>query len=50
MSLRKETGRTIRFAIEEERRTVRLIGILVTAGVVVLVLIAAASGVTVTVG
>ncbi|MFB7311663.1 hypothetical protein [Streptomyces sp. NPDC056192] len=50
MSWGKETGRTIRFAINKERRTVRLISILVTVGVIAVVLIAATNGVTVAIG
>ncbi|MBH5131780.1 hypothetical protein ACFVFT_08800 [Streptomyces tendae] len=50
MSWVKETGRTVRFAIARERRTARLISILVTVGVIALVLIAAANGASVTVG
>lgn len=50
MKLSKEWWRTVRYAIKEERRTVRLISILVTIGGVALVLIAATHGVSVTVG
>jgi hypothetical protein len=46
----KEWWRTVRYAIGAENRTARLIGILVTVGVIVGALIAVASGVTVTVG
>jgi hypothetical protein len=34
MSLSKKVGRTVRYAIKKERRAVRLIGILVTVGVI----------------
>ena len=50
MSMSKEVGRTVRYAINKERRTVRLISILVTVGVIAMLLIAATTGVTVTVG
>ncbi|MEU6164737.1 hypothetical protein [Streptomyces tanashiensis] len=50
MKLSKEWWRTVRYAIKEERRTVRLISILVTAGVIVAMLIAATNGVSVTIG
>ncbi|AEY93977.1 hypothetical protein SHJG_8712 [Streptomyces hygroscopicus subsp. jinggangensis 5008] len=45
MKLGKEWWRTVRYAIKEERRTVRLISVLVTVGVIALVLIAAVNGV-----
>ncbi|MEV4866311.1 hypothetical protein [Streptomyces ossamyceticus] len=50
MSVSKEMGQTVRYAIKKERRTVRLIGILVTVGVIVMLMVAAANGVTVMVG
>ncbi|WP_369232538.1 hypothetical protein AB5J56_11210 [Streptomyces sp. R21] len=50
LKLGKEWWRTVRFAIKEERRTVRLISILVTAGVIAVVLIVIANGVSVTIG
>ncbi|MGI5136354.1 MULTISPECIES: hypothetical protein [unclassified Streptomyces] len=50
MKLGKEWWRTVRFAIKEERRTVRLISILVTVGVIAAVLIGIGHGVTVTIG
>ncbi|MGC5564633.1 hypothetical protein ACPYPG_17570 [Streptomyces sp. FR-108] len=50
MKLSKEWWRTVRYAIEEDHRTIRLISILVTVGGVALVLIAATHGMSVTVG
>ncbi|MFD7999702.1 hypothetical protein [Streptomyces mirabilis] len=50
MKLSKEWWQTVRYAIKEERRTVRLISILVTIGGVASVLIAATHRVSVTVG
>ncbi|MCC8335236.1 hypothetical protein LMJ38_04740 [Streptomyces sp. R1] len=50
MERSNEWWRTVRYAIKRERRTVRLISILVTVGVIGAVLIAATNGVTVTVG
>ncbi|WP_179382116.1 hypothetical protein [Streptomyces sp. SA15] len=50
MSVSKEVGRTVRYTIKKERRTARLISILVTVGVIVMLMIAATNGVTVTVG
>ncbi|MFC7818651.1 hypothetical protein ACFUTR_28925 [Streptomyces sp. NPDC057367] len=50
MKLGKEWWQTVRYAIKEEHRTVRLISVLVTVGVIALVLIAAVNGVSVTVG
>lgn len=50
MKLSKEWWRTVRYAIKEEHRTVRLISILVTVGVIAVVLIIIATGVTVTIG
>jgi hypothetical protein len=45
-----EWWRTVRYAIGAENRTGRLIGILVTVGVIVITAIVTMSGVTVTVG
>ncbi|RPK54663.1 MULTISPECIES: hypothetical protein [unclassified Streptomyces] len=50
MRLGKEWWQTVRYAIGKEGRTVRLISILVTVGVIVLVLITVTNGVSVTVG
>ncbi|WP_405667856.1 hypothetical protein [Streptomyces sp. NBC_00055] len=50
MKLSKEWWQTVRFAIKEEGRTVRLISILVTVGVIAVVLIAASNGVSVAIG
>ncbi|MET9470583.1 hypothetical protein [Streptomyces sp. NPDC002922] len=50
MKLSKEWWQTVRYAIKEERRTARLISILVTVGVIAVVLIAATNGVTVAIG
>ncbi|WP_406362542.1 hypothetical protein [Streptomyces sp. NBC_01579] len=46
----KQWWQTVRYAIKEERRTARLISILVTVGVIAVVLIAATNGVTVAIG
>ncbi|MFD5818208.1 hypothetical protein [Streptomyces sp. NPDC127038] len=48
--LGKEWWQTVRYAIKEERRTVRLISILVTVGVIAGLLIVIANGVTLTIG
>lgn len=50
MRLDREWWRTVRYAIEEERRTVRLIGILMTVGVLAVVLVTITNGVSVTIG
>ncbi|MFD3456052.1 hypothetical protein ACFWVC_28220 [Streptomyces sp. NPDC058691] len=50
MMLGKEWWRTVRYAIKEERRTARLISILVTVGVIAGALIVIGNGVTVTIG
>ncbi|MEN8653571.1 hypothetical protein ABCR94_23935 [Streptomyces sp. 21So2-11] len=50
MKLDKEWWRTVRYAIQEEGRTARLIGVLVTVGVVAAVLIIASNGFSVSVG
>ncbi|MEV7364519.1 hypothetical protein [Streptomyces sp. NPDC091299] len=50
MKLDKEWWRTVRYAIKERGRTVRLIGILVTVGVIAGALIVIAHGMTVTIG
>ncbi|MFB7853523.1 hypothetical protein [Streptomyces sp. NPDC056053] len=46
----KEWWQTVRCAIKEERRTPRLIAILMAVGIITVVVVAAASGVTVTIG
>ncbi|MGW4880079.1 hypothetical protein ACWEPI_26365 [Streptomyces sp. NPDC004262] len=45
-----EWWRTVRFAIAEQGRTVRLISILVTVGVIAVALISIANGVALTIG
>ncbi|MFD7412768.1 hypothetical protein [Kitasatospora purpeofusca] len=50
MTVDKEWWRTVRFAIAEERRTARLIAVLIVVGVVVGALIMMGNGCTVTVG
>ncbi|MEV5175046.1 hypothetical protein AB0L10_29090 [Streptomyces flaveolus] len=50
MKLDKEWWRTVRFAIADERRTARLIAVLIAVGVVVGALIMTRHGFTVTVG
>ncbi|QUC63781.1 hypothetical protein IOD14_01425 [Streptomyces sp. A2-16] len=50
MKLDREWWRTVRYAIEEEHRTVRLIGVLVTVGAIMAVLIIISNGFSVTIG
>ncbi|CBG75162.1 putative membrane protein [Streptomyces scabiei 87.22] len=50
LRLDKEWWRTVRFAIAEERRTARLIAVLIVVGVIVGTLIMMGQGVTVRVG
>ncbi|WP_454368850.1 hypothetical protein [Streptomyces albogriseolus] len=50
MSWWEEWWRTVRYAIKEERRTARLISILVTVGAIAVVLISATNGVSVAIG
>lgn len=50
MKLSNDWWRTVRYAIKEENRTVRLISILVTVGVIAVVLITITNGVTVAIG
>ncbi|MFE6159592.1 hypothetical protein ACFQ7F_11855 [Streptomyces sp. NPDC056486] len=50
MKLDREWWRTVRYAIEEEHRTVRLIGILMTVGAITVVLVAITNGFSVTIG
>ncbi|WP_328669473.1 hypothetical protein [Streptomyces sp. NBC_00328] len=50
MKFDKEWWRTVRYAIAEERRTARLISLLVTVGVLVGALIILSNGFSVTVG
>lgn len=50
MKLDKEWWRTVRYAIAEERRTVRLISVLAAVGVIMAALIVIGHGFSVTVG
>ncbi|WP_164551646.1 hypothetical protein [Streptomyces sp. WAC 01529] len=50
MKLGKEWWRTVRYAIGEQRRTARLLGVLVVVGAIMAVLIALGQGLVLTVG
>ena len=50
LKLSREWWRTVQYAIKEEGRTVRLISILVTVGVIMVVLLIVGHGFSVTVG
>lgn len=50
MSVSKETGRTVRFAIARKRRTTRLLAIVLTVGAVLAVLLIVSRPVHLTIG
>ncbi|MEW2708287.1 hypothetical protein AB0948_25235 [Streptomyces koyangensis] len=50
LKLSREWWRTVRYAIKEEGRTVRLISILLVVGAIAVVLITVGHGFTVTIG
>ena len=50
MSVSKETGRTVRFAIAGERRTARLLAIVLTVGAVLVLVLIVSRPVHLTIG